>query len=1045
MPGSNGRHESRPPPGAEAQSSQDSAESPGPSVSEVAAGQAQSEDRSRKPQARHEPLPPPPSQPPETLSQAPSVDSMPQTSPPRKKKSSRSQVLRVLTLLIEDTRTDPPDNLLTEVKVPLRDASEGYWADAKDVCDELQIGPSRIDGPAKVYCMRGKYKQYFLRVTAEGGNDCTPANLRITPDRTLDVFVEHGPANTADPAPSPPPSDIIAPQPTTPITVDTFSPSTFELDDPTRPKSAVPRKRQHSFSERPENSETPAPDALTSTSDPSVSGTSQPSPKTDFSSNTQVTKSSTGLSTSDTRVQATPITQVSKAQAQSQPQFQPHSQSKSQPRPASPPKAHSPPPPFDSSPAFHDSPPSPPSPPARSPPQAIPASGPSSSMTAIPSSAPKPSAPPAIQPLRPASFPSSATTYAPTSRTEPPPPTRRPSPPDPSSSLPGPSAPKKPRLSYPPHSPTMVSPTSIAGPMSIPPPAPSVTHPIATSSGLWGSFGAAPAYPPSSSFGASATVPSSGGFRPPMGFGAASFTNSGSGSMSGAFAKPTGYGGGFQVAAGRPGATSLSGTTQSQPSSHASTPPPPTSPEMDAAVSQYLRTLFIKEHGWTEFVASRSRVIKIVELIALQYTYVQSKLDQWVGKRVAVAGGEAVVTKMHVLNAFNMKQVWGEECSEILHLTSLYGPRGKRTEDPQVVRMMHEAPPVTTGMHAKRFLVLLKEDFFPLRKSTPQKRVRLMAITEYKFLSAEQRAHFLERGWVRIPQGVPKDHINKFTEDVWVRLGYNPEDKSTWEKEKIHMPRHREIPTAEFMPKAWGAMCELLGKEDRIDKTLFESCGDSLIVNLGSEEWVDKRIHPKDLGNWHIDGDWFTHYLDSGEQGLVVIVLYNDIISKAGPTFVSPDGIPKVCKWLYEHPEGADSLERDPDGSQTFDELTGSAGDVILCHPFMPHSASKNHLRIPRFITNPPVTLKEPLNFNRADPADYSLVEQKILNSLGVTSLPDWHITTQRKRFTPRTRAGKDALIMQEVERLKVHSLKTGKPFESMHVNGPVPYQVVVS
>ena len=30
---------------------------------------------------------------------------------------------------------------------------------------------------------------------------------------------------------------------------------------------------------------------------------------------------------------------------------------------------------------------------------------------------------------------------------------------------------------------------------------------------------------------------------------------------------------------------------------------------------------------------------------------------------------------------------------------------------------------------------------------------------------------------------------------------------------------------------------ELLGREDRIDKTLFESCGDSLIVNLGTKEW----------------------------------------------------------------------------------------------------------------------------------------------------------------------------------------------------------------
>ena len=98
--------------------------------------------------------------------------------------------------------------------MPLKEMSDGYWADAKEVCDELQMGPSRIDGksfgvvalfgligfvrvgPAKVYTMRGKYKQYFLRVTSEGGNDCTPANLKVTRDRTMDVFVEHVSCNS---------------------------------------------------------------------------------------------------------------------------------------------------------------------------------------------------------------------------------------------------------------------------------------------------------------------------------------------------------------------------------------------------------------------------------------------------------------------------------------------------------------------------------------------------------------------------------------------------------------------------------------------------------------------------------------------------------------------------------------------------------------------------------------------------------------------------------------------------------------------------------
>ena len=57
---------------------------------------------------------------------------------------------RTLTLLIEDKRdNDGDDSMLTEVRVPLRqmDGGEvGFWADAQDVTNELQNGPSRIDG-----------------------------------------------------------------------------------------------------------------------------------------------------------------------------------------------------------------------------------------------------------------------------------------------------------------------------------------------------------------------------------------------------------------------------------------------------------------------------------------------------------------------------------------------------------------------------------------------------------------------------------------------------------------------------------------------------------------------------------------------------------------------------------------------------------------------------------------------------------------------------------------------------------------------------------
>jgi hypothetical protein len=55
----------------------------------------------------------------------------------------------MVTLLIVDGRSGHDDHQLAEVKVPLRPAEiaeDGYWADAEEVCDKLQSGPSRIDG-----------------------------------------------------------------------------------------------------------------------------------------------------------------------------------------------------------------------------------------------------------------------------------------------------------------------------------------------------------------------------------------------------------------------------------------------------------------------------------------------------------------------------------------------------------------------------------------------------------------------------------------------------------------------------------------------------------------------------------------------------------------------------------------------------------------------------------------------------------------------------------------------------------------------------------
>ena len=104
---------------------------------------------------------------------------------------------------------------------------------------------------------------------------------------------------------------------------------------------------------------------------------------------------------------------------------------------------------------------------------------------------------------------------------------------------------------------------------------------------------------------------------------------------------------------------------------------------------------------------------------------------------------------------------------------------------------------------------------------------------------------------------------------------------------------------------------------------------------------------------------------------------------------------------------------------ESFHEATGEVGDVFLLHPLMLHSASKNLLRKVRIITNPPVSLKEPFCFDRADPKRYSLVEQKTLKDLGMPNgIPGWEITSPRGPWRSNRIKKVEELRKKELDRL---------------------------
>ena len=102
-----------------------------------------------------------------------------------------------------------------------------------------------------------------------------------------------------------------------------------------------------------------------------------------------------------------------------------------------------------------------------------------------------------------------------------------------------------------------------------------------------------------------------------------------------------------------------------------------------------------------------------------------------------------------------------------------------------------------------------------------------------------------------------------------------------------------------------------------------------------------------------------------------------------------------------------------------FREMTGKIGDVVLLHPLMVHTASRNILRVPRIIINPPASLKEPFNFDRENASEYSIVELKTLKSLGVDRLKGWKITAEREKIVPERVKRWEKMKTEEERRLK--------------------------
>jgi ectoine hydroxylase-related dioxygenase (phytanoyl-CoA dioxygenase family) len=287
-------------------------------------------------------------------------------------------------------------------------------------------------------------------------------------------------------------------------------------------------------------------------------------------------------------------------------------------------------------------------------------------------------------------------------------------------------------------------------------------------------------------------------------------------------------------------------------------------------------------------------------------------------------------------------------------------------------------------------------------------------MNNYRVLTQKQVQSFLDKGYLVVEDCLDTTIANRWIDEAYERLGYDKDNPATWQKDIIWMDHKNQLPVRELAPKAWNAILDVVGGEDRLESQVMQIeskhfstinssiWSDAFIVNF--HKGADQPWQPPSakVGGWHKDGSYFKHFLDSREQALLTVVLWSDMLHQGGGTFVAPDSVRLMARYLSEHPEGVNpkdfKFQEMISQCTQFEEITGKAGNFVILHPFMLHASSQNVIGKPRFMSNPPIVLKEPMNLNRENTEEFSLLERATLHYLGLERL-DFRPTAPREAF----------------------------------------------
>jgi hypothetical protein len=220
---------------------------------------------------------------------------------------------------------------------------------------------------------------------------------------------------------------------------------------------------------------------------------------------------------------------------------------------------------------------------------------------------------------------------------------------------------------------------------------------------------------------------------------------------------------------------------------------------------------------------------------------------------------------------------------------------------------------------------------------------------------------FVRDGFVKLEQAAPREIAEAACDLLWQQIGLSPDDPGSWTQ-----------------PVVWAADLTGAGPFGRLIRS--RGLADALDQLCGTDGWVPRGalghipvrfpVQPTaDDGGWHIDlntprpdGSWAV----SGRpHSILLLTLLSEVGPADAPTRIRIGSHRDVAAVLGEEPvEFLDSgaLVDSASADRPVAHATGQPGDMYLVHPFTVHAADVHRGSTPRFMSQAPVMLAEPLS-----------------------------------------------------------------------------------